>query len=334
MHQTIGDRLDVPGGLFHWLDHAGHSLAVVKLAAETKLCHHLADGPVTIAELAIRCGLPADKLRRLVYFLAAEQVLELLPDGRVAGTPRSERLRQEGSVTLIASRSCEVGPFLREACVRGVSAYEAHFGKPVFAHFPEDPTVAAAFVELMGIFTRRIEEFISTHHEFRPFERAVDVGGSHGGLLMAVLAKHPQAKGVLFDLPETVTHVASTVRTSEHGKRIELIGGDFFEAVPAGDLYLIKMILHDWNDDECIAILKSVRAAIAPGGRVAVIDYLLPEVPAPTGAHLMDIAMMIWATGRERRLSEFEGLFARSGFRLDRVTENPEGQSVVEAVPV
>lgn len=334
MNQTIGDRLDVPGGLFHWLDHAGHSLAVLKLAAETKLCDHLADGPVRVAELATRCGLPTDKLRRIVYFLAAEQVLEMLPDDRVAGTPRSERLRQEGSVTFIPSRSCEVGPFLREACVRGISAYEARFGKPVFAHLAEDPVTAAAFVNLMGDFTRRIEEFISTHHQFEPFERAVDVGGSHGGLLMAVLAKHPQAKGVLFDLPETVAHVADAVRASQHGRRIELVGGDFFKAVPAGDLYLIKMILHDWNDDECIAILKSVRAAIAPGGRVAVIDYLLPEVPAPTGAHLMDIAMMIWATGRERRLSEVEALFARSGFRLDRVTENPEGQSAIEAVPV
>jgi hypothetical protein len=123
------------------------------------------------------------------------------------------------------------------------------------------------------------------------------------------------------------------VRTSAQGDRIDIVGGDFFESVPAGDLYLLKMVLHDWNDAECVAILKNVRAAMLPHGRVAVIEFLLPEVPAATGVHVMDVAMMIWATGRERRLSEFEALFAQAGFRVDRITENPKGQSVIEAVP-
>ncbi len=104
--------------------------------------------------------------------------------------------------------------------------------------------------------------------------------------------------------------------------------------MPAGDLYLLKQILHDWNDAECIAILKTVRAAITPRGRLAIIDFLLPEVPVPSGALTMDIAMMVWATGRERQLSEFESLLDAASFRLDRVTENPHGQSIFEAVPV
>lgn len=334
MNQTIGQRLDVPGNLFQWIDHAALSLAVLKVVVETDLCGALSDGPLAVEALAARCGLPADKLRRLLYFLAAEQVIELLPDGRASGTERTRRLRETGAVLLIAARSGEAGPHLRDALQRGVSAYEVRFGKPIFAHLPEDPAMAAAFNDFMGFLTRRVEQFVFSQHEFRPFERAVDVGGNHGGLLMGLLARHPQARGVLFDLPDTVAQASASVRASAQGNRIELVGGDFFEAVPAGDLYLIKMVLHDWNDAECVAILKRVRASILPGGRIAVIDYLLPEVPAPTSAHLMDVAMMIWATGRERRLSEFQALFAASGFRFDRVTENPDGQSVIEAVPV
>lgn len=125
----------------------------------------------------------------------------------------------------------------------------------------------------------------------------------------------------------------NAVKSAEHGERVKFIGGDFFTSVPdGGDLYLLKMILHDWDDEECINILKSIRAAIAPGGRVTVIDYVLPEVPQPHPSNSMDLWMMIWATGRERKLSEFKLLFDAAGFSFDRVTKNPEGQSVIEAV--
>ena len=128
--------------------------------------------------------------------------------------------------------------------------------------------------------------------------------------------------------------VGDAVGKAEHGDRVEIIGDNFFEAVPAGDLYLLKMILHDWNDDECVTILKRIREAIRPGGRVAVIDYVLPETPRHHSGMAMDIAMLVWATGRERKLSEFKALFDAAGFVFDRITENPLGQSVVEAVAV
>jgi hypothetical protein len=128
--------------------------------------------------------------------------------------------------------------------------------------------------------------------------------------------------------------VADGIKAAPEGDRVEVVGGSFFEEVPKADLYLIKMILHDWDDAECVKILETIRKAIPLGGRIAVIDYLLPEVPTPTEGLSMDLAMMIWDTGQERKLSEFEALFAAAGFRLDRVSENPHGQSVIEAVPV
>jgi hypothetical protein len=332
--KTIGQRLDDPWDFFHWLDHAVFSLTVLKAALDARLFEQLGDEPITIAELAERCGLPADKLGRAVDFLTAEEVLALLPDGRVAATPRSRRIPEVASIVQIHAMSAGTVSALDHALRQGVSAFEAGYGKPVFEYFAEHPPQAAAFARFMGFFTRQVEQFVFTRHAFRPFSRAVDVGGSHGGLLLGLLAGHPEAQGVLFDLPETAAQVADAVRAAPHGERVEIVGGDFFKAVPAGDLYLLKMILHDWTDEECIAILRNIRAAIAPGGRIAVIEHVLAEVPTANPAQVMDIAMMVWAEGRERKLSEFKALFAAAGFAFDRLTENPNGQSVIEAVPV
>ena len=119
------------------------------------------------------------------------------------------------------------------------------------------------------------------------------------------------------------------------GDRIDIMGGDFFSSVPAGgDLYIVKQILHDWNDEECRAILTNIRAAIVDGGRLAVLERVIPERYTPHIAYDFDILMMLWTTGRERRLSEYEKMFEDTGFRFDRVSESPAGMSVVEAVPV
>jgi hypothetical protein len=223
--------------------------------------------------------------------------------------------------------------FLLDAALRsGVTSYEYRFGKPVFEHLRAHPETAVIFASFMAYLTKLVEDFVFTNHDFRAFDLAVDVGGSHGGLLLGLLARHPAARGIVFDLPEVTELVTDQICSAEHGDRVDVVGGDFFDSLPPADLYLVKMILHDWNDDDCISILRSIRAAIVPGGRVSVIEHLLPETPRPHPANAMDIAMLVWASGRERRLSEFGSLFDASGFRVDRVTENPLGQSVIEAI--
>jgi hypothetical protein len=127
---------------------------------------------------------------------------------------------------------------------------------------------------------------------------------------------------------------AERLRTHPQGHRIETVGGDFLRSVPAGgDLYLVKQILHNWDDAQCISILKSVRDAIVPGGRIVVIDRLLPETIAPDMAFVWDLLMMIWSTGRERSLSRFRELLGSAGFAVDKVTVNAGRMSIVEAIP-
>jgi SAM-dependent methyltransferase len=187
----------------------------------------------------------------------------------------------------------------------------------------------------MSLTTAMAEKVIFAQHSFAPFTLAVDVGGNHGTLLLRLLADHPDARGILFDMPAVVAQAANRLASDPAGSRVEAVGGSFFESVPAGgDLYVMKQILHDWDDAQCAAILANVRKVIAPGGRLAIIDRLLPETMRPHPAWNMDLYMMLWSTGRERKLSEFTALLDATGFKLDRVTENDNDPCVIEAVPV
>jgi hypothetical protein len=191
------------------------------------------------------------------------------------------------------------------------------------------------FARFMSLTTKQAEQFVFARHEFAPFKVAVDVGGNHGSLLLGLLELQPQARGILFDLPEVVALARPALDAHPCGARVEVAGGSFFEKVPAGgDLYLLKQILHDWDDERCVAILRNVRAAIAPDGRLAVVDRLMPEQVRPHPAYNMDLYMLLLLGAKERRLSEFEALFAQSGFRPGRVTEDPNVPSVIEALPV
>ena len=329
---TIGQRLDEPDRFFWWLNHALGSFITLNAAVESGFLEKLGEEPATLESLAQSAGIPTASLGRLIGFLAAEEILELLPDGRVAHTPRSRNLGSLRAALRAFQIYFDAGVRLPAALTDGRTAFEHRFGKPVFEYLGDNPDAARVFADFMAYLTSLVEAFVFAEHRFEPFGTAVDVGGSHGSLLLGLLAGHPDARGIVFDLPEVAAMVANNIRASEHGSRVEVVGGNFFEAVPAADLYLLKMILHDWNDDECIAILGRIRESVAANGRVAVIEYLMPESPSQHPAYAMDLAMLVWATGRERKLSEFESLFDASGFRLDRVTENPFGQSVIEAV--
>lgn len=332
MQQTFGSLLDDQQDWFSWLNRTWTFLAVLRMLSQSRLLDHIGDEPISIEALSAAAGMDADRLARVINFLAAHEILELTADGTVAHTSRSRNLVRDSAVVGVAMHSSQAGTRLADALQQGVTPYELHFGKPCFEHLAEQPEIAKVFASLMSFMTTLVNRFVFSEHRFEPFTTAVDVGGSHGELLLELLQRHPDSSGVLFDLPDVTAMVAESVQKAPAGDRVEIVAGDFFESVPAADLYLLKMILHDWSDAESVRILQTIRQAIQPGGRVIVIDHVMPETPQPSPANSMDIAMMIWANGRERKRSEMEALFAAAGFRLDRVTENPAGPSVLEAV--
>lgn len=334
MEPTFGQRLENPVQWFNWINNQWTMWTLLRALCESRLLDHLGDEPVSFDDLAHATGIGADKLERMASYFAAEDLLTMNGDGKVAHTPHSKYLHANMDVIAVFIHALDAGTPMTEALRQGKTPYEVRFGRPVFEHLADAPETAKKFAALMSFMTSLGNGFVFSQHEFEPFELAVDIGGSHGELLLELLSLHPDARGVLFDLPGVAAMVTDAVRNAKHGDRIEIVGGSFFESVPAADLYLLKMILHDWSDEECVKILGSIRKAIRPGGRLAVIEHVRPETPHSHPTYAMDIAMLVWDTGRERKRSEFESLFESAGFRLDRLTENPAGPSVVEAIPV
>jgi predicted O-methyltransferase YrrM len=188
----------------------------------------------------------------------------------------------------------------------------------------------------MGSISAEVSEAVVRHYDVSRNRRIVDVGGSEGVLLSALLTAAPAATGVLFDLPEVIAGARDSLTAGDHGERIELVGGDFFDEVPAGgELYVLKSVLHDWEDEQALRILQNVHRASAPGGSLAVIEALLPSEPAPSFTHLMNLLMLTVAGGRERTLEDYQALFDQAGYRLKGAIPAPSSTapwSVIEAI--
>jgi hypothetical protein len=336
MPQPIGILLDDPREYIasHVQGLAGN--AVFLAIAQLNLLDYLDDGPIGTAEIAEKAGLNAGSLARVLRFLVSQQILDRDPEGRFSQTPRSRALQGlQGSLLRYLREALGAAQGLAQSLKTGVPAFDCHFGKPIFQYLAENPDTVEYFGALMARTTASFQAFLSANHRFEPFTLAVDIGGSRGDLLAKILAECPAARGIVFDLPEIARQAAISLAKSPVAGRIEAVGGDFFDSVPAGgDLYLLKQILHDWQDDECVTILRAIRSAIADSGRLAVIEFVLPEEDIYHRGFALDIQMLVQTGGKERRLSEFEALFAEAGFRFERITENPQGQSILEAVPI
>lgn len=334
MRKSLGETLDDPGEFPAWIQFITVAFTVIYAVDRLGLLGHLEERPLPVARIASRSGLPEDDVARLLAFLVAEGVVAIDEQGQVSATARTEVMRSTVQQQL-ARMTLETAFAYPEAVGTGVTAYEACYGLPVFEHLRANPETARMFGRVMSETTAMNERQIFACHEFLPFTLAVDIGGSQGSLLLRLLEAHPGARGLLFDLPDTVAQAEGPVAAAGMAGRVELVGGDFFAAVPeGGDLYLLKQILHDWSDDECRAILRNVRAAMAPGTRLAVVERLLPERPRPHNAYVLDVIMLLWTSGRERKLSGYAAMLAECGFVVDRATENPDGMSVVEALAV
>jgi hypothetical protein len=333
--QPIGVHLDQLQDLQAYLLQAQNANAVLLAIAQLRLLDRLDDGPASAVDIAARDGLDAGKIFRVLRFLVAQQVIDCDEQFRFRHTARSRLLQSYQSGLQFMRESMGAAQGLAQCLKTGQPAFECSFGIPVFDYLAEHPETVRYFGDLMSRTTAIIEDFVFANHRFQPFELAVDVGGSHGRLMLALLRHYPGARGIVFDLPKTAEQASDIIAGSAVADRIEACGGDFFTAVPAGgDLYLLKQILHDWSDEDCVRILRSIRSAIADHGRLGLIEFLLPDAHVNHPGFAMDIHMMVLSTGRERTLSEFEALLETAGFRLDGVTWNDHGHSVAEFVPV
>lgn len=319
---------------------------LVHTAAELGIADHLADGPrdVTFLVAAVQAHEPS--LARLLRALAAIGVLNESEDRRYSLTQLGATLRRNmpGSMrawALLAFSDDQGTAWqaLTHAVRTGDHAFRHVFGTDQWTRLAARPDAARLFDEGMQSLTQGVNGALITNYPFGDYKWIVDVGGGNGALLLPVLARHPAMRLTVFDLP----HVADAARSRmvEQGltDRCEFMGGDAFAAVPAGaDAYVLKGVIHDWNDKEAVAILRTCRAAMRDDSRLLLIERVLPERidpdDAPTRAKFIaDINMFINPGGRERTDAEFRNLLAQAGLRLTRLIPMPCPQDVMEVEP-
>ena len=214
----------------------------------------------------------------------------------------------------------------------GAPAFERHFSASYFQYLAAHPESAATFNAAMTGWSAQVASAVVAAYDFARCGTVVDVGGGHGTLLAAIVASQPHLRGILFDLPHVTASATPLLTAAGVADRCEAVGGDFFTAVPSGDTYVLAQILHDWDDDRSRTILEHCQSAMAPDGRILVVELVLPPGNEPSLGKWLDLHMLVLLTGRERTEAEYRSLLASAGLRLTQVAPTRSGASVLEAV--
>jgi hypothetical protein len=313
-------------------------------AAKIGVADLLADGPRPCAELAEATGTQAPLLARLLRMLASGGVFAEVEPGVFALTPVSELLREgPGSLRGVALMWGQEGPLAWGDLVgtlrTGRTGYRLKAGTSEWEYYAAHPEAAAVFNDGMTALSRMQADAVVAAYDFPASGTLVDVAGGHGTLLATILRARPGLRGVLFDAPAVVAGARPVLQAAGVADRCETVGGDFFEAVPdGGDVYTLKLILHDWDDERAAAILRNCRRAMGERGTLLILDTVVPPGVAGASGEFVqalrrDVNMMAWTGGRERTAEQLGALLAAAGFRLARVLPTASILGVVEAHP-
>jgi SAM-dependent methyltransferase len=312
------------------------------VAAELGVADVLQHGPLAVDEIAARLAARRDPLRRVLRALAQLGVLTEASDGWFSLTPVGDCLRTDRPESLRPLARFWGHEMMQRAwgallhtIMTGETAFDHALGMSAFTYLQSHPDAAAIYHDGMAKIQLSETNAVIDAYEFPPSGTIVDVGGGNGSLLAAVLQTVPATDGVVFDLPNAQSDVEATIRRAGLSDRIRFEPGDFFTEVTAdGDCYLLRQIIHDWDDDDAVAILRSCRRAIAPAGRLLIVELILPPEGADSlEAVMIDVTMLVRLGGRERTAVQYATLLEEAGFNLDRVISTAGRQSVLECSP-
>jgi hypothetical protein len=309
----------------------------IHVAAELGIADALANGSKSITELAAASSSHPQSLYRLLRMLASKGIFAETPDGRF-------QLTEEGGL-LQSGLLRDFAQMVGDADWNGFGAllHNIKTGEPAFKHvngvgffdyLSTHPEAQERFDRGMANGADAENPLIAAAYDFFQYRRIVDVGGGRGGFLAEVLKAHTGPRGILFDQPQVVDTPEYLLRAGVLD-RCEIAGGSFFESVPReADLYILKRVMHDWPGNVCAQILRRCRDAVAKGGRIVVIDAVIPPGNSADLNKTVDLLMMVLLDGRERSEPEFAALFDSAGLKLTRVVPTPSRLSIVEGVPI
>ena len=333
------DRSKLLLGLINanWTTQAIHAACVLKLP------DLLGSGTHTLAALAQATGCHAPSLNRLLRALVTLDLCIERDSAEFELSPLGELLRDDASQSLRAWALLVGGVHwtrwgeLEQSVRTGTSHRLRHGGQDGFEHLQADPAAAALFHRAMIEMTRRVAADVVRTVDFSRSRLIVDVGGGSGELVATVLAAHPAARGVLFDLPHAIDAADTVFSRLGVANRCERVAGSFFDTVPAGgDTYLLKSVLHNWDDERCVELLRQCRRAMAPQARLIVVERIVPERLGTSSndraVARSDLNMLVALSGRERTAAQFGTLLDAAGLMLKAITPTPGEFQVLEAV--
>ena len=317
----------------------GHIVAsAVNIAARLGVSDKLAAGPRRADDLARECGVDADALYRVIRALASVGLFQEVSPRTFALTPAGAALC-DGPVRWMAlwiagEFNFHVYANAMHSVKTGESAVPKTVGAGPFEYFAKNPELSKIFNDAMTGFSAAVIPAVLEAYDFSGIGTLVDVAGGHGGILTAILKRYPSMKGVLFDVDHVIAGAKGNIDAQGVADRCSTESGDFFKAVPAGgDAYIMKHIIHDWDDEKASVILGNIRKVLPKDGRVILIESVIPAGNEPALGKIIDLEMLVMPGGKERTEQEFRDLFDRAGFTLTRIVPTQSPLSVIEAKP-
>jgi hypothetical protein len=315
----------------YWISQA------IYAAAKFGIADHLKDGPKTVGELAATTATNPDALYRLLRALASVGIFTEGESRRFSLTPLAEPLRSDvaGSKRALALMSgdeqfrawAEIDHSIRT----GQVAFDKVFGKPIFDYLGDHPDKARIFdAAMVGVHGRESNAILAAY-DFSGFRVVADIGGGNGSQMTEILKRHPRMKGILFDLPHVIERATERIRAAGLLERCQLVPGSFFEAVPGGaDAYVLRHIIHDWDEEKCLTILRNCHRAMPSASKLLVIESVIPPGNEPFHGKFLDLVMLLIPGGKERSEDEYRTLFERAGFELTGTVPTGTEVSIVE----
>jgi SAM-dependent methyltransferase len=311
------------------------------VAAKLGVADYLEAGPRSLAELAALTQTDPAALARILRCLVRFDALRQQEDETYVLTDRGDDLRKAAANSirawaLVQGEEWTWQPWgaLLHTVRTGQPAFEHTYGTGRFAYFQQHPQIAAQFDAAMHCATRLDTQAVVDAYDFSGAHQVVDVGGGKGVLLQAILDRCPHVRGVLFDQPEVIERARPSLLESPAAARCELVGGDFFDRVPAGaDVYLLANVLHDWDDARGVDILRACRRAMRPGARLLIVEHVLGEGRRPEDVEWVDMHMLVmYRGGRQRSLTDFGAMLRAAGLDVRRLIATDVALCLVEAV--
>lgn len=309
------------------------------VAAELGIADQLSTGPKTSAELASAVGAHERSLYRILRSLASVGVFAETGAHTFANTPMSEMLRSDVLGSMRSGARFMARPWhfaawgnMLHSAKTGETTCPTTLGSEIFEFFAANPEESELFNDAMSAMSAMSSPAIVEAYDFSGIETLADIAGGHGFLLSQILKANPTLKGILFDLEHVLAGAGETLEREGVADRVMTATGDFFKEVPAADAYIMKHIIHDWDDDRAVQIMKTIHRAMPENGRLLIIEMVVPPGNEPHPSKVLDLEMLTLPGGVERTEREYRDLFERAGFRLNRMVPTKSPFSILEGI--